>query len=78
MAEEQITELSSETVALDDVSEASEEKVYVSRLVDIVQQRFTKAETARRQYEEQWLRNYRNYRGVRVLQEMYTMIQQIQ
>jgi hypothetical protein len=54
MAEEQITELSSETVALDDVSEASEEKVYVSRLVDIVQQRFTKAETARRQYEEPW------------------------
>ena len=64
MAEEQIPELSSETAALDDVSEASEEKLYVSRLVDIVTTRFSTAETARRQYEEQWLRNYRNYRGV--------------
>jgi len=64
MAEEQLPELSSETVSLDDVSESSEEKVYVSRLVDIVNERFTKAETARRQYEDQWLRNYKNYRGV--------------
>ena len=64
MAEEQIPELSTETAALEDVSEASEEKVYVSRLVDIVNERFTKAETARRQYEDQWLRNYKNYRGV--------------
>ena len=64
MAEEQIPELSSETAALEDVSESSSEKLYVSRLVDIVNERFTKAETARRQYEEQWLRNYKNYRGV--------------
>jgi len=64
MAEEQTPELSSETAALEDVSQASDEKVYVSRLVDIVQERFSKAETARRQYEEQWLRNYKNYRGV--------------
>jgi len=64
MEEDQIPELSSETAALEDVSEASEEKLYVSRLVDIVTTRFTSAETSRRQYEEQWLRNYRNYRGV--------------
>ena len=64
MAEEQIPELSTETAALEDVTEASEEKLYVSRLVDIVNTRFTKAETSRRQYEEQWLRNYKNYRGV--------------
>ena len=64
MAEEQLPELSAETASLEDVSEASEEKVYVSRLVDIVNERFTKAETARRQYEDQWLRNYKNYRGV--------------
>ena len=64
MEEDQIPELSSETAALEDVSEASEEKLYVSRLVDIVTTRFSSAETSRRQYEEQWLRNYRNYRGV--------------
>ena len=64
MAEEQIPELSTETAALEDVTEASNEKLYVSRLVDIVNERFTKAETSRRQYEEQWLRNYKNYRGV--------------
>ena len=64
MAEEQIPELSTETAALEDVTEASEEKLYVSRLVDIVNERFTKAETSRRQHEEQWLRNYKNYRGV--------------
>ena len=55
MAEEQIPELSTETAALEDVTEASEEKLYVSRLVDIVNERFTKAETSRRQHEEQWL-----------------------
>ena len=64
MAEEQIPELSTETAALEDVTEASDEKLYVSRLVDIVNERFTKAETSRRQHEEQWLRNYKNYRGV--------------
>jgi len=64
MEEDQIPELSTETAALEDVSEASEEKLYVSRLVDIVTTRFSSAETSRRQYEEQWLRNYRNYRGV--------------
>jgi len=64
MAEEIVPELSSASVALDDVKESSEEKLYVSRLVDIVNERFNKAETARRQHEEQWLRNYKNYRGV--------------
>jgi len=64
MAEEQLPELGSASAALDDVKESSDEKLYVSRLVDIVNERFTKAETARRQYEEQWLRNYKNYRGV--------------
>ena len=64
MAEEQVPELSTETAALEDVTMASDEKLYVSRLVDIVNERFTKAETSRRQYEEQWLRNYKNYRGV--------------
>jgi len=61
---EPIQELSSASVALEDVSEASDEKLYVSSLVTTVEERFTKAETARRQYEEQWLRNYKNYRGV--------------
>ena len=61
---EPIQELSSESVALDDVSEAIDEKLYVSSLVSLVQERFTKAETSRRPYEEQWLRNYKNYRGV--------------
>ena len=64
MAEEQLPELSTATAALEDVTEASDEKLYVNRLVDIVNERFTKAETARRQYEDQWLRNYKNYRGV--------------
>ena len=61
---EPIQELSSESVALDDVTEAGDEKLYVSSLVSLVEERFTKAETARRPYEEQWLRNYKNYRGV--------------
>ena len=64
MAEEQLPELSTATAALEDVAEASDEKLYVNRLVDIVNERFSKAETARRQYEDQWLRNYKNYRGV--------------
>ena len=57
-------ELSSESIALDDVSDAVDEKLYVSSLVSLVQERFVKAETSRRQYEQQWLQNYRNYRGV--------------
>jgi hypothetical protein len=59
-----IQEISSESVALEDVTEATDEKLYVSRLVSLVQERFSKAETARRPYEEQWLKNYKNYRGV--------------
>ena len=61
---EPMQELSSESVALDDVSDAVDEKLYVSSLVSLVQERFVKAETSRRQYEQQWLQNYRNYRGV--------------
>ena len=61
---EPIQELSSESVALDDVTEVGDEKLYVSRLVSLVEERFSKAETSRRPYEEQWLRNYKNYRGV--------------
>ena len=52
MAEEQLPELSTATAALEDVAEASDEKLYVNRLVDIVNERFSKAETARRQYED--------------------------
>jgi len=61
---EPMQELSSESIALDDVSDAVDEKLYVSSLVSLVQERFVKAETSRRQYEQQWLQNYRNYRGV--------------
>ena len=50
MAEEIVPELGSTSAALEDVKESSDEKLYVSRLVDIVNERFTKAETARRQY----------------------------
>jgi len=59
-----IPELSSESVSLEDVTSSADEKLYVNRLVDTVNQRFTKAETSRRHYEQSWLRSYRNYRGL--------------
>ena len=64
MAEQPIPELSSESVSLEDVKDSSEEALYVNRLVETVNQRFTKAETSRRHYEQTWLRSYRNYRGL--------------
>ena len=61
---EVIPELSAESVSLEDVDASTDEKLYVNRLVEIVNQRFVKAETSRRHYEQSWLRSYRNYRGL--------------
>jgi hypothetical protein len=50
--------------ALEDVSEASEESLIVSPLINHVEDCYHKAEDARRLDEERWLRAYRNYRGL--------------
>jgi hypothetical protein len=51
-------------IALDDVESYSDEDPSTQRLLNLVNERFTKAETTRRNEEERWLRSYRNYRGL--------------
>ena len=51
-------------VALEDVTNYSEEDSSLATLVTFVQEKYSKAEDTRRQDEERWLRAYRNYRGL--------------
>jgi len=51
-------------IALEDVEQFADEDPSTQRLLNIVNERFTKAETTRRNEEERWLKSYRNYRGL--------------
>jgi hypothetical protein len=51
-------------ISLDDVDAFVDEDPSTQRLLNFVSERFTKAETTRRNEEERWLRAYRNYRGI--------------
>ena len=51
-------------VALEDVTNYSEEDGSLANLVNYIQEKFRKSEDTRRQDEERWLRAYRNYRGI--------------
>jgi hypothetical protein len=53
-----------QATSLADVSEESKEVLFINPLVSFVQERFVRAEDARRIDEERWLRSYRNYRGI--------------
>jgi len=64
MSTEDMPFIEDESVALEDVAEYSEEEYGLSALIGHVMERYTKAEDARRDDEERWLRAYRNYRGI--------------
>ena len=51
-------------VALDDVQDFSQEDPSTRNLLNLVEERFSKAETTRQSEEERWLKAYRNYRGL--------------
>ena len=51
-------------VALEDVTNYSEEDSSLVNLVHYIQEKFRKAEDTRRQDEDRWLQSYRNYRGI--------------
>ena len=53
-----------ESVAIDDVSEKSFTDEPAGQIEKFVTERFTRAETARRNDEERWIQAYRNYRGL--------------
>jgi hypothetical protein len=56
--------LEDESINLGDVSNITEEDAVAGPIVQLLMDKYTKAETARRNDEERWLRAYRNYRGL--------------
>jgi hypothetical protein len=56
--------LEDESINLGDVSNINEEDAVAGPIVQLLMDKYTKAETARRNDEERWLRAYRNYRGL--------------
>lgn len=53
-----------DSINLQDVDNISAEDQVASPVIQLLMDRYTKAETARRIDEERWLRAYRNYRGI--------------
>lgn len=53
-----------ESINLDDVDNINAEDKIAAPIVQLVMDKYTKAETTRRLDEERWLRAYRNYRGI--------------
>tara|TARA_B110000908_G_scaffold12402_1_gene14404 strand:- start:19920 stop:22064 length:2145 start_codon:yes stop_codon:yes gene_type:complete len=54
----------SESSHIEDISEGDTTDSSVGQVVSFVEERFSKAETARQSDEERWVRAYRNYRGL--------------
>ena len=54
----------SESSFVDDIAEGDTTDSSVGKVVSFVEERFSKAETARQQDEQRWVRAYRNYRGI--------------
>ena len=53
-----------ESINLKDVSNINEEDPIAAPIVQLLMDKYNKAETTRRNDEERWLRAYRNYRGL--------------
>ena len=53
-----------ESINLKDVSNINEEDPVAAPIVQLLMEKYNKAETTRRNDEERWLRAYRNYRGL--------------
>ena len=53
-----------ESINLKDVSNINEEDPVAAPIVQLLMDKYNKAETTRRNDEERWLRAYRNYRGL--------------
>lgn len=62
MIEKQFIE--DESINLKDVSNINEEDKIAAPIVQLLMEKYNKAETTRRNDEERWLRAYRNYRGL--------------
>ena len=62
MAEKTLIE--DESINLKDVSNINEEDPVAAPIVQLLMEKYNKAETTRRNDEERWLRAYRNYRGL--------------
>ncbi len=56
--------LEDDSINLQDVDNITAEDKVASPVIQLLMERYTKAETARRLDEERWLRAYRNYRGI--------------
>jgi hypothetical protein len=56
--------LEDESINLGDVSNIYEEDAVAGPIVQLLMDKYNKAETTRRNDEERWLRAYRNYRGL--------------
>jgi hypothetical protein len=64
MANEEMPFIEDESLALEDTPNWMTEDVSLSPLISHVMERYTKAEDARRDDEDRWLKAYRNYRGL--------------
>lgn len=53
-----------ESINLEDVKNVNEEDKIAAPMVQLLLEKYNKAETTRRNDEERWLRAYRNYRGL--------------
>ena len=56
--------LEDDSIGLQDVDNISVEDRVASPVIQLLMEKYTKAETTRRMDEERWLRAYRNYRGI--------------
>ena len=56
--------LEDDSIGLEDVDNIQAEDKVASPIIQLLMDKYTKAETSRRIDEERWLRAYRNYRGI--------------
>jgi hypothetical protein len=56
--------LEDDSIGLEDVDNIQAEDKVASPVIQLLMEKYTKAETSRRIDEERWLRAYRNYRGI--------------
>ena len=64
MEENENINIEDNAAALDDIKDISEEDIATHSLVRFVTEKFKRAEDARDNDEDRWLRAYRNYRGI--------------
>ena len=64
MEEDENINIEDNAAALDDIKDISEEDLSSFNIVRFVNEKFKRAEDARENDEDRWLRAYRNYRGL--------------